>query len=246
MSTVGMVLPILIWALYKVLLTGRWYGGNATVTHFKSCSESLSPFCSSSVSCIWGTASPVTVLAALIWERQSLPTVSVLFPRELLIATGVSWPALTAANAHEWLGRVDGIDWRGNHTDATEFHTDALRNKNQIYSQRREGRHNMFPLYPLLKRYIYPRIEDFIWKTEIYSLYKSWYAKKIIVPEGTKVWFVPLVPSLPLKAKPPCSDLHSYSSIRRILESIRDCFRQPGIFFWSQPIYSHFTFSGSS
>ena len=152
-----------------------------------------------------------------------------------------------------WLPRVlmDGNYWpprslldrtdqrRGNHTD-------AVRNKNQIYSQRREGRHNMFPLYPLLKRYIYPRIEDFIWKTEIYSLYKSWYAKKAIVPEGTKVWFVPLVPSLPLKAKPPCSDLHSYSSIRRILESIRDCFRQPGIFFWSQPIYSHFTFSGSS
>ena len=131
---------------------------------------------------------------------------------------------------------MDETERRGNHTDATEFHTDAVRNKNQIYSQRREGRHNMFPLYPLLKRYIYPRIEDFIWKTEIYSLYKSWYTKKIIVPEGTKVWFVPLVPSLPLKAKPPCSDLHSYSSIRRILESIRDCFRQPGIFFWSQPI----------
>ena len=141
---------------------------------------------------------------------------------------------------------MDETERRGNHTDATEFHTDAVRNKNQIYSQRREGRHNMFPLYPLLKRYIYPRIEDFIWKTEIYSLYKSWYAKKFIVPEGTKVWFVPLVPSVPSKAKPPCSDLHSYSFIRHIFESSRYCFRQPGIFFWSQPIYPHFSFSEAS
>ena len=181
-------------------------------------------------------AFPPIPLAPLLWGSQSFFAKEVIDRRE------------GAMDGSFWLPRraMDETERRGNHTDATEFHTDAVRNKNQIYSQRREGRHNTFPLYPLLKRYIYPRIEDFIWKTEIYSLYKSWYAKKIIVPKGTKVWFVPLVPSLPLKAKPPCSDLHSYSSIRRILESIRDCFRQPGIFFWSQPIYSHFTFSGSS
>ena len=181
-------------------------------------------------------AFPPIPLAPLLWGSQSF------------FATGAIDRREGVMDGNYWSLRVlmDETERHGNHINATEFHTNAVRNKNQIYSQRREGRHNMFPLYSLLKRYICPRIEDFIWISEIYSLYKSWYAKKIIVPEGTKVWFVPLVPSLPLKAKPPCSDLHSYSSIRRILESIRDCFRQPGIFLWSQPIYSHFTFSGFS
>ena len=86
-------------------------------------------------------AFPPIPLAPLLWGSQSFFVKEVIDRRE---------------------GAMDETERRGNHTDATEFHTDAVRNKNQIYSQRREGRHNMFPLYPLLKRYIYPRIEDFI------------------------------------------------------------------------------------
>ena len=129
--------------------------GNAKVTHFKSCSESLSPFAVRqyrSLSTHPFNSSALGKSIVLCHRNYCLPRV---------LMDGNYWPPRSL---------LDRTDQRDGHINATEFHTNAVRNKNQIYSQRREGRHNMFPLYPLLKRYIYPRIEDFIWISEIFPV----------------------------------------------------------------------------